>query len=138
MKALLCAATVLFAFNSMAAKPSWSGIDKPNWAFAGEFFDSRKKEYVDVNSIQIRGNLRLAWVLVDYYTASDQGNGALSNVSLQEFDCAQGKSRTLMESGYNGRMGTGDVRGVRMTPANSAFNEFTYPLTEKVCSYVPR
>ena len=128
IRALLLAAVALFII------PAWAKKAEPGWQVV---FNAYKMDfYADLGAMQIRpDNTRLVWVLSD----SKQGvnsEGAHSNISLQEYDCARGAFRYLLLLSYAGRMGEGELLRIeRYRPNESPYMKGSPIKTERICEY---
>ena len=67
--------------------------------------------YVDLDTIRRKGELVKMWVLFDFDTqrVTLPRRVYLSMQSLEQFDCAEERSRMLAFTNFAGNMGTGDV-----------------------------
>lgn len=62
--------------------------------------------YIDPGSIRKDGNSRKAWLIQDYKVRVD---GALSMRVYEEYDCHEGRSRSLSLSAHSENMASGKV-----------------------------
>ena len=63
--------------------------------------------YVDPSTVQKDGTLRTVWALQDM--AHESPGGVMSIRALQEYDCADGRSRYLSLASYSRPMAGGEV-----------------------------
>ena len=64
--------------------------------------------YVDPETLRRKGNLAKLWILFDYQTTQKVGtNTFLSIKGYREFDCVEGRMRTLSLTQFSGNMGSG-------------------------------
>ena len=106
----------LAAWFMLATTPAWA-----EWVAVGG--SDVSVVYVDPVDSAIshkighkNGNLTRAWVLQDWKVR--RRDGVLSHRSLAEFDCAQGRSRTLSLAAYSGPMATGTILSFSDTAGN--------------------
>lgn len=62
---------------------------------------------LEPQNVRIDGNLRRAWVLRN--VTAGNADGYMSNVTLHEYDCAEGRGRSLKSTGYTKHFAGGDV-----------------------------
>lgn len=75
------------------------------WVQVGE--SDRYDYYIDQGSIRVNGNLRRAWLL--WYYKERQRGGFYSSRGLDEFDCAEERSRSLQGDFYSEPMLKGEL-----------------------------
>lgn len=97
----------LAAWLMLATTPAWA-----EWVAVGgsdvsvvyvDSIDSASSHKVSRKG----GSLTRAWVLQDW--KARRRDGVLSHRSLTEFDCTEGRSRTLSLAAYSGPMATGTI-----------------------------
>jgi hypothetical protein len=97
----------LAAWLMLATTPAWA-----EWVAVGgsdvsvvyvDFADSA----ISHKTSHKAGNLTRAWVLQDWKLR--RRDGVLSHRTLAEFDCAEGRTRTLSLAAYSGPMATGTI-----------------------------
>ena len=86
-----------------------SGRAAADWLAVGG--NEEASIYVDKVSIVKSGNLVKMWDLFDFHSQQRDATGLpyLSDMSLLEYDCKQGKHRTLNFSYHSGNMGKGYI-----------------------------
>jgi len=74
--------------------------------------------YADAETIRKSGNAVRMWHLVDHTKARAGIKPYLSIKMLDEYDCAQERTRTLSLSLHSGNMGEGELLGTVNTPGD--------------------
>ena len=93
----------LAIFLLLVSSASWAG-----WKSVGE--DNAAASYADPATIVRSGNTVKLWSLLDYKTFQRMVEvGYFSQKALVEYDCAEGKTRTLSLSLHAEHMGEGKV-----------------------------
>lgn len=110
MKKLIGLMLFLISVNIFAG---WKMVD-----FTDEF-----TAYVDKQTISKKGNKVKAWILFDYKsvkTFSGDNSKYLSQISREEYDCAEVTRKGLAFQWYSGNMGGGNVVYVNNIKQDSA------------------
>jgi hypothetical protein len=83
--------------------PAWAGWALVTTTAQGDEF------YIDMDTLRIDKNVRRFWTLINLSKRGDRGE--LSMRVLREIDCKQERDRSLVITGLNGAMGSGDLLG---------------------------
>jgi hypothetical protein len=78
---------------------------RAEWVKVGE--DDGQVVYVDPSTLEKAGDVRRAWTLNDQKLA--RGDDVASFRTLDDFNCKEGRRRTVFLVTYSGRMATGKV-----------------------------
>jgi hypothetical protein len=92
---ILLSALLLIAATSARAE----------WTKVGE--DDGSVVYVDASTVEKAGDVRRAWTLTDLKLA--RGDDVVSYRTLDDFNCKEGRRRTVFRVTYSGPMATGKV-----------------------------
>jgi len=86
-----------------------SGSAYAGWVSLGDT-DSGTRVYVDRSTLLSKGNLVTMWILYDFRSMRTvAGKSYLSTKMQGEYDCAQKRHRTLVDTGFSSIMGLGAV-----------------------------
>jgi hypothetical protein len=100
-----------------------------DWVFVDESVASKDRYYIDRQSIRLMPNgYKRAWVRNDYNKPSEFGD--TSSKLYYEYDCNQGRSRTLHANFYKGEEVTNSVNPV------GANAEWTYLSPDSIADYL--
>jgi len=83
--------------------PVWAGWSLVITGTQGDEF------YIDMDTLRSDNNIRRFWALTNLTKQGQKGE--MSMRVLREIDCKQDRERTLVITGLNGAMGSGDVLG---------------------------
>jgi hypothetical protein len=87
-----------------------SSVVYAEWVKVSDRDEAGKTVYVDPATIRRVSNLVKIWQFFDYKTVQTVGGTRfLSNKEEWEFDCVEGRSRSLGLKEYSGNMGSGTV-----------------------------
>ena len=87
-----------------------SSVAYAEWVKVSDRDEAGKTVYVDPATIRRNSNLVKIWQFFDYKTVQTVGGTRfLSNKEEWEFDCVEGRSRSLGLKEYSGNMGSGTV-----------------------------
>lgn len=88
----------------LSSGPAYAG-----WVSLGDT-DSGTRVYVDRSTLLSKGNLVTMWILYDFRSMRTvAGKSYLSTKTQGEYDCAQRRDRTLVDTGFSSIMGLGAV-----------------------------
>jgi len=88
----------------MNGGPAYAG-----WVSLGDT-DSGTRVYVDRSTLLSKGDLVTMWILYDFRSMRTvAGKSYLSTKTQGEYDCAQRRHRTLVDTGFSSIMGLGAV-----------------------------
>ena len=96
MKLLIAALLAVFSTGAMA-----------EWTYLASAKNGAFDIYIDKTTIRKRGNVAKMWKLQDHKPR--KGSGALSNTSLDEYDCVEIRSKPLDFISYSDNMGKGEI-----------------------------
>ena len=88
------------------------GLAQAEWLEATRTISRGLTAYIDPTTIRIdhKHELVKMWALYDFKTVQKfHQSSYLSLKSQQQYDCTEGRSRTLAQSFFEGNMGDGDV-----------------------------
>ena len=86
-----------------------SGSAYAGWVSLGDT-DSGTRVYVDRSTLLSKGDLMTMWILYDFRSMRTvAGKPYLSTKTQGEYDCAQRRHRTLVDTGFSSIMGLGAV-----------------------------
>ena len=78
-------------------------------------------QYVDPDTIRLKGNLVKMWSLYDYKAMyTNAGKSSWSLKAQAEYDCGEEQTRVLAEHEYSGPMGNGEIVHSDSSPHNWA------------------
>ena len=77
--------------------------------------------YLDFKSVRKEGNLRTAWVLIDF--RAEQAGGGMSRQVRYEYDCKEVRFNILAFSLHSGSMAQGSVLSTKSYAKGSDWNE---------------
>ena len=86
-----------------------SGPTYAGWVSLGDT-DSGTRVYVDRSTLLSKGDLMTMWILYDFRSMRTvAGKSYLFTKTQGEYDCAQRRHRTLVDTGFSSIMGLGAV-----------------------------
>lgn len=88
-----------------------------SWVLTGKLESRSMSFYSNPSTLKKSGAIRKIWTLIDF---GPRNNSFKSVVGLEEYDCANEKTRVLSATVYSGQMGSGDV--VTSTDEPAAWN----------------
>ena len=95
----------------MNGGPAYAG-----WVSLGDT-DSGTRVYVDRSTLLSKGDLVTMWILYDFRSMRTvAGKSYLSTKTQGEYDCAQRRHRTLVDTGFSSIMGLGAVVNNESSP----------------------
>lgn len=112
---------------------------EPSWKFVGE--SEQATYYFDANNISRKGEFVSIWNLIDYKNRLDIG--AMSIKALEQIDCFNNMSKTLMIISFEDRFASGKILNYR-DHTNDGSSSIIVPgsaqdsLKEIACGYKPR